>query len=216
MCKQLMKWLLASLAMLLLTGEKMQAQTVETELSRNLTTWDRHEIHASVGDPGLYYLISESLFYLDCDPVYRGDDWFGADTYTGDTYTTGTWSVGYLYHPLRWLWLGADVASLVAVQNIYDRPTGERIGRNCSSYTQLQYTMRFSYLNRRHVYLYSGFSTGILFCGYNQSLSEILPAVQFTPIGVMAGGEHLKAFAEIGYGMRSLFTVGISYSIGNK
>ena len=72
--------------------------------------------------------------------------------------------------------------------------------------------MRFSYLNRRHVYLYSGSQPYSVF-GYNQSLSEISPAVTiYTHLG-NGSGETSKGICEIGYGMRISLRLGISYSM---
>ena len=84
--------------------------------------------------------------------------------------------------------------------------------------------LRFSYLNRKHVTLYSGFGLGIGFMvghPYKQidfvTNEERVPhyhysSFQLTAIGVRAGSEHWFGTAELGFGARGFATLGAGYA----
>jgi hypothetical protein len=84
--------------------------------------------------------------------------------------------------------------------------------------------LRFSYLNRPHVTLYSAVAAGAsLFFGkqYNarnygyfswEKISKVYPSCQLTAFGVRAGGEHLFGSFELGVGMKGFVSGGIGYA----
>ena len=84
--------------------------------------------------------------------------------------------------------------------------------------------LRFSYLNRKHVTLYSGLGLGIGFMvghPYKQidlaTYEERVPhyhysSLQLTAIGVRAGSKHWFGTAELGFGARGFATLGVGYA----
>ena len=83
--------------------------------------------------------------------------------------------------------------------------------------------LRFSYLNRPHVTLYSAVAAGAtLFVGHENPTWEIydgqwwkhstFPSFQLTAFGVRAGGEHLFGSFELGVGIKGFASAGIGYA----
>ena len=84
--------------------------------------------------------------------------------------------------------------------------------------------LRFSYLNKKHVTLYSGLGLGIGFMighPYKQidliTSEEYVPhyhysSFQLTAIGVRAGAGHWFGTAELGFGARGFATLGAGYA----
>ena len=74
--------------------------------------------------------------------------------------------------------------------------------------------VKFAWLNREHVGLYSKLAAGAGFTFTNQSedtKDNFAFAFQVTPIGMDFGGESFRGFAELGLGMQGLVNVGIRW-----
>ena len=74
--------------------------------------------------------------------------------------------------------------------------------------------VKFAWLNRAHVGLYSKLAAGAGFTFTNQSedtKDNFAFAFQVTPIGMDFGGESFRGFAELGLGMQGLVNVGIRW-----
>ena len=88
------------------------------------------------------------------------------------------------------------------------------MGRNTNHVITLLPTVRFSYLNKQYVTLYSEIALGITYNyqrQYGKTVeSQVLPAWQTTLIGVSAG-KDLYGFAELGSGLRGIAIIGIGY-----
>ena len=81
--------------------------------------------------------------------------------------------------------------------------------------------LRFSYLNRPHVTLYSGLAVGITTApGYNMhpmveetvNNTKTFPSFQITALGIRAGRDHLFGTFEAGIGFKGFASLGIGYA----
>ena len=109
----------------------------------------------------------------------------------------------------------------------YDRLTDKRIkGQSIhNTYFDLMADLRFSYLNRKHVTLYSELSGGLMI--YNYKAKQVvehkgeLPvtsnytlfagAVHITMLGVKAGAKGWFGNVELGAGFKGLISAGFGY-----
>ncbi|MBR4918566.1 MAG: hypothetical protein IKZ52_05045 [Bacteroidales bacterium] len=80
--------------------------------------------------------------------------------------------------------------------------------------------LRFSYLNRPHVTLYSALAAGITtsagghygFMSNYQKLPITFSSFQFTALGIRAGRDHLFGTFEAGIGIKGFASLGIGYA----
>lgn len=183
----------------------------------------RHEFHINYGCP---YLIMNA-FITCCPDPYSYCDWlWDSDVHYryADQHIVGTFTGGYLFRLQKWLWLGGEVGFSASYRNRYDVNTLLRNGRSSTLYISVLPMVRFSYLNRPHVHLYSGLSLGNMIILYSEhgtgesSDPEIYPFVSghMTFFGVSFGGRNLRGTIETGWGIKGLLTVGLSYQFNKK
>lgn len=127
-----------------------------------------------------------------------------------------TLSLSYHYRAAKWCWIGGSLGHT----HLGSHTMPERNDEHFNLLAEL----RFSYLNRKHVTLYSGFGLGIGFMvghPYKQidlaTYEERVPhyhysSLQLTAIGVSAGAEHWFGTAELGFGARGFATLGVGYA----
>ncbi|MBO7585884.1 MAG: hypothetical protein J6T13_01715 [Bacteroidales bacterium] len=127
-----------------------------------------------------------------------------------------TLSLSYHYRVAKWCWIGGSLGHT----HLRSHTMPERNDEHFNLLAEL----RFSYLNRKHVTLYSGFGLGIGFMvghPYKQidlaTYEERVPhyhysSLQLTAIGVSAGAEHWFGTAELGFGARGFATLGVGYA----
>ncbi len=200
--------------------KKMQAQPHwSTEVGMHL----RHEVRFEVSDPfGIFFLMNLHEFDNGGHTEYE----FDPDRGLAFAFrTTPVFSLNYHYRLTKWLWVGAMV-NYAYYKDHLDYPFGTN-----AVYTQrmincftLMPELRFSYLNRPHVTLYSAVAAGAsLFFGKQvyakqyggfsrEKISKVYPSCQLTAFGVRAGGEHLFGSFELGVGMKGFVSGGIGYA----
>ncbi len=200
--------------------KKMQAQPHwSTEVGMHL----RHEVRFEVSDPfGIFFLMNLHEFDNGGHTEYE----FDPDRGLAFAFrTTPVFSLNYHYRLTKWLWVGAMV-NYAYYKDHLDYPFGTN-----AVYTQrmincftLMPELRFSYLNRPHVTLYSAVAAGAsLFFGKQvyakqyggfsrEKISKVYPSCQLTAFGVRAGGEHLFGSFELGVGMKGFVLGGIGYA----
>lgn len=128
-----------------------------------------------------------------------------ADTYLTKRRYIGTYSLCYTYSFRRWFQFGGTAMVSAVTQSRRSSITNKRI-EGCGSYlVGVMPTVRFTYLNREKVQLYSALSFGLFYEGY-----EVLPWGDATLFGC-SFGRKLFGFAEIGSGMGGWGRVGIGY-----
>ena len=174
------------------------------------TELPRHEFQFNISDP--HYAIDCST--IGWDAIYR-DRHFrpSADTWTQPltdytiTRCTPTFSFSYHYRALKWLWVGAT-GTITGFKATYrDRLTDEITGSKSEVLGTLMGDLRFSYFNRQHVTLYSGFGLGVAF----DNQIGVFPAGQLTAFGVKAGGKHWFGNLELGVGQKGFMSAGFGY-----
>lgn len=173
------------------------------------TELPRHEFQLNIGDP--YRAIQCSN--LGWDAMY-GDRYFrpSADTWTQPltdysiTRCTPTFSFAYHYRAAKWLWVGATNSITGFKTTFRDRLTDEIIDSKSEVLGTIMADLRFSYLNRKHVTLYSGLGLGVAF-----GSRGVFPIGQLTAFGVKAGGEHWFGNLELGIGSKGFISTGFGY-----
>lgn len=173
----------------------------------------RHYVQFSIGDPLFNQLFASDACWID---THR-DDWFAPDVYGAAYALLPTFSFTYYYSVLTWLQVGGEVQYYGEYSVVRDRLTHDRLGVSGYSALNIMPSVRFQYLNKRYVGLYSGVSLG-LFLGFtsgsklydptNSNECGVLPAFQVTALGVRVGNKVFGT-AEIGVGNKGFATIGI-------
>ena len=132
-----------------------------------------------------------------------------------------TFSFNYHYRAIKWLWVGG-LATVSGLHNTWrDRFTDEVTDHGSEVHITLMPDLRFSYLNREHVTLYSGFGLGLNMVFMNDphlsnlygedKASYFSLAYQLTAFGVKAGAKHWFGDLELGYGHKGIISAGFGY-----
>lgn len=206
-------------------------------------TMPRHDVHLSIGDPLLTtpsYNRSSTIignilgglfrFFGVSDDNYTQTDWFTSDYVQMNTFFTPAVNIGYEYRFKKWFWFGGTCTYAGSYDRWVDRVTKQTVLLSDFHYIGITPTFRFSWLNKKHVTLYSGFSIG-LGCYFgtvskgdtylesverSRDLHYFAFAGELNLIGVKAGGEHWYGFAELGVGTHGLVQAGFGYHFNPK
>ena len=181
----------------------------------------RHEFRLGVSDPlGFTYL--RELFG---SPTILGEPIDGISP-TKQIFTP-VFSLDYHYRASKWFWLG-----LTTGYNFYkEKGNVGNIGMPENPTWQykehhflIMPSLRFSYLNRPHLTLYSGLSVG-LYIKYGREYRDddcliqpitaeyirMFSAFQLTAFGVKAGAKHWFGSFEAGVGIKGFVNLGVGY-----
>ena len=129
----------------------------------------------------------------------------------------GAAGIEYVHYTNDWFGFGGTVlcdymtAKTVSVDKDGNKTPNGDFKLGCLSAMPL---VKFAWLNRAHVGLYSKLAAGAGFTFTNQSedtKDNFAFAFQATPIGMDFGGESFRGFAELGLGMQGLVNVGIRW-----
>lgn len=152
----------------------------------------------SIGAPSVYTLIDS----YDLAHEHRGMSYMGS------------YSICYDYNILRWLAVG--------VRGSYEGWTfngklnsDENIYQNCHRASVLM-TIRFTYINRENVQLYSGVGIGPSYLFRKEdgeNYNYLAFAGYVTPIGIHVGAKNVYALAELGLGTEALMSVGVGFKL---
>jgi len=206
-----------------------------------------HEIKLEVCDPYLLALFDRYFVYVyprGMSPAeYRDRNLLGFSTHISPIYALSTH-----FRVNKWFWVGvmvsyAHIDDIESKRPLMDNSqdhgvqpqetnTGPICIRRYNVFT-LMPELRFSYLNREHLTLYSGISIGITkFFGKftildiaeegpihpyfttdenSNSAPTLFASAHVTLIGVKVGWKHLFASAELGAGFKGIGAVGIGY-----
>ena len=180
----------------------------------------RHEVRFEVGDPlGVFFLMN---LYGEKNYGHTTEYTFEPNRGLFSSFrATPVFSFNYHYRLTKWLWAGAMV-NYAYYKDHTDYGYNLYNSRNQHCIT-LMPELRFSYLNRPNVTLYSAVAAGAtLFVGHENSSWEeydgqwwklsVYPTFQLTAFGVRAGGEHLFGTFELGAGIKGFASVGIGYA----
>lgn len=110
-------------------------------------------------------------------------------------------NIEYHYRALKWLWVGGGI-------NFYGSFEPDKKAWQLST---PYLSTRFSYFNREHVILYSGFSASLF--AITDSAKNLKRTVysHFTLFGVSAGNRNWFGSAELGLGYKGFLNLGFGY-----
>lgn len=168
----------------------------------------RHEARLEVGDPfgAIFWMRLNKRQYHTQDAV--------AHAFTASP----TISLNYHYRLTRWLWAGLMV-NYAYTKQLTDYTYWDQIVEN-RHFITIMPELRFSYLNRPHVTLYSALAAGIttsvggqygIMTNYKK-LPITFSSFQFTALGIRAGRDHLFGTFEAGIGIKGFASLGIGYA----
>ena len=177
----------------------------------------RHEFRLGVSDPlGFTYL--RELF---ASPTILGEP---IDGISPTKYIfTPEFSIDYHYRASKWFWLG-----LTAGYNLYQEKGNGEPENLTWQYKEHHFlimpSLRFSYLNRPHLTLYSGLSVGLYIKHGREYIDDdlliqpttidhnrVFSAFQLTAFGLKAGAKHWFGSFEAGFGIKGFANLGIGY-----
>lgn len=155
----------------------------------------------TIGAPSTYTLIDSH----NLARVHRGMSYFGS------------YSINYDYNILQWLAVGARGSyegwqfngKLNSVDDVVNH------FHNCHRASVLM-NVRFTYINRENVQLYSGIGLGLSYLFRNEDgerYNYLGFAGSVTPIGIHVGAKNVYALAELGLGTEALMSIGIGFKL---
>lgn len=190
------------------------------------TSWKhflpRHEVQIGIGDPFFSSVYAGRINWgtslMDYDyPAIQPNQWFEPDTYRGATFASGAVSVSYMFRIQKWLWLGGTFSYSGFYNEVFDRVSNQKVDYRDSHFISIIPTVRFSWLNKKYLTLYSGVGVGIatVFEKTNNELtfSPIVP--HLTAVGIHAG-KNWYGFFEIGLGVKGIVSTGFGYHFNCK
>lgn len=177
----------------------------------------RHEFRLGVSDPlGFTYL--RELF---ASPTILGEpiDGFSPTKYI----FTPVFSMDYHYRASKWFWLGLTAGYNLYKEKGYGEPEN-LTWQYKEHHILIMPSLRFSYLNRPHLTLYSGLSVGLyikhgleyidndlLFTPMTPDHNRVFSAFQLTAFGLKAGAKHWFGSFEAGFGIKGIVNFGVGY-----
>lgn len=158
------------------------------------------------------------------------------NTVCTDLLYTPVFSFDYHYRAAKWFWLGLSTGYGFYKESHY--PDGI-VSPDLDHWVCKQHnflimpSLRFSYLNRPHITLYSGLDIGLLIVrrtpermnqfvdegwspdddpsGWPHNRTDVFSAFQLTAFGVKAGAKHWFGSLELGAGIRGFVNLGVGY-----
>lgn len=134
-----------------------------------------------------------------------------------DAHFIGGVGVEYVHYVNDWLGLGGAVlCDYMTAKSMNVDSDGNKTpnGTFKLGLASAMPVVKFAWLNREHVGLYSKLAAGVGVTFTNQSSEakdNLSFAFQATPIGIDFGGESFRGFAELGLGMQGLVNVGVRW-----
>lgn len=182
-------------------------------------TEHKHEVRLTVGISPLF----ENDFYIYDGEVVapKYPNTISPDdlTYRGALKTSGGYALSYMYSPLRWFSVGLYAGYVCQWQPTHLRAGQAIVSTTTERHLMLVPTVRFTYLNRPIVRLYSSIGVGVGFCrertrnvdGHIEAnRNEHFCPAEVTILGVSVG-RRLFGFAELSTGSMGVCSAGIGY-----
>ena len=133
--------------------------------------------------------------------------------YGGNGYLSGAVNLGYTYRFKKWFELSGILTYSGYYRNYYDKFTDRLAFRHNEHSVSVMPYVRFVWLHREWVRLYSGLGLGVsLLCEsgeYGMDVS-LYPAFSVTPIGITVG-TYIYGLAELSIGTTGCISVGLGY-----
>lgn len=176
----------------------------------------RHELRLGVSDPlGFTYLRELFASPILGEPI----DGISPSKYL----FTPVISMDYHYRASKWFWLGLTAGYNLYKEKGYGEPEN-LTWQYKEHHFLIMPSLRFSYLNRPHLTLYSGLSVG-LYIKYGREYTDddcliqpitidhnrVFSTFQLTAFGLKAGGNHWFGSLELGAGIKGFVNLGVGY-----
>ncbi len=128
--------------------------------------------------------------------------------------------LSYDYRFKKWFDLGATVSYYGEYSDLYSSDGWSPVRRDRTHYISVMPVVRFTWLNKNWVRMYSSFGLGATIehgrrYYDDRPYRDVLVALQFTPIGISVG-RSLFGFAEIGVGSQGVLMMGVGYKFKPK
>lgn len=212
--KKMMSILVAALSVPLLSWAQWPDTRHEVSIGTGVLPVGRDNVGRMSGVSEDYYYLSigdRYSYVVDPEEIIEQSRY-----YYGGVHSTWAFSAGYMYSVYKWLHVGGLVSFHNVSRNKYETLSGRRTSTMQRNYISVIPTVRFSYLNRKYVKLYS--SIGIGYCGSvvrnfdsRKKRLESFAAYDITYFGVSAGG-RLFGSVELG-----VYTAGyVKFAIGYR
>lgn len=176
----------------------------------------RHEFRLGVSDPlGFTYLrelFGSSILGEPIDGISPTKQIF-----------TPVFSMDYHYRASKWFWLGLTAGYNLYKEKGYGEPEN-LTWQYKEHHFLIMPSLRFSYLNRPHLTLYSGLSVGLyikhgreyrdddcLIRPITTDHNRVFSAFQLTAFGLKAGAKHWFGSFEMGAGIKGFVNFGVGY-----
>lgn len=188
-------------------------QTKTVTVTRVLPKYvDKHELRLGAGSFSLssILLLSREIDFQNRNINDLRNEILEADTYLSKKMFRGIYSLSYTYHSRNWLQYGGTVSFAATTLSSRDNHTDEKVKDFNSYMVSVMPTVRFVYLYRDKVQLYSGVSFGLVV-----STDYIVPWLDATLFGC-SFGRNFFGFAEIGAGLGGWGRLGIGYRFNGK
>ena len=210
------------------------ATSVNANAQTTSVNYNRHELGVTVG-----YAPTSQLFDAIGDFAAIVIEATATTIVTGGTYTGYTYgevqelpvfSLEYYYHINPVVGIGGYVSYTGSTRDLYlnwrdnsnDRNRKEYCGKARHNNISIIPTFKFDWMRREHIGLYSKAGVGITIMnetqkddknskGVDQSETSVVPNIQLTLIGLEAGNQTWRGFAEIGLGEQGLANAGVRY-----
>ncbi len=182
-------------------------------------TLPRHDIQFGIGDPALLFLNNTDIC-IGCDyyPLQQNaDSWF-EDYVNALTFAAPTINFEYRYRFAKWFWFGA-ATSFTPIINKWSKQEPGNEFTDHLYFISIMPSVRFSWLNKKYVTLYSGLSIGCMVVTGSKYLPEERATKQqtwanftgqLTAVGVQVG-KKWYGFTEVGFGAQGFVKAGFGY-----
>lgn len=192
-------------------------KALHNALSGTKSGFERHDLRLTIG---AFAILNGDYYYLGSrhDGVYYEGLSIRDNYRLGNQVTAGAYSFSYHYSPLRWLAVGAYLTFANVHQRSFNRLTGEAGPQYADNHLIFTPTLRFQYLNRPMVRIYSQIGAGIgrmrskstSFSGDQYTYQERYVTIHTTILGISVG-RKLYGFAEFGASSIGCMNAGIGY-----
>lgn len=196
------------------------ASYVENQLEANKTKYNlnapslecNNSLQVGAGLPGLWSLAMLDLIYVDVDLDYQqyesiSDQLAGHRYYRTKERYVSSLTLEYDYRVKKWLSLGAKGAVGFRTYGVRHKVTNDLLYRQSRVAATLLFNMRFDWLHRRNVMMYSSVGVGVVsIFDYNDGI--VFPMFDATYVGLTAGRKFYY-FLELGAGASGTVRTGV-------
>ena len=209
--KRLIILLIATIVAISASAQNLEPQ--ENSKRNKLPFTQQHEVRVSAGVSPMF-TISNMYDYVP-SPYYV------PRIIDGPTYTTGAINLSYAYRFRRWFDLGLLLSYNCEYKRQFSALSGDYLHRKYQHNITFMPTVRFTWLNRKWVRMYSSIGMGVTIQTQNISGPEKLSdnsiygfACHCSYLGITVG-KSLFGFAELGCGAKGFAIFGMGYRFNN-